>query len=255
MIKVQVIGDCHTARIQGQHINAHFGPLEKLTRFNPTIEQRNSKFINGTDIEVNFWGLAGYKCFGLDIPEDLNRNIISSSAEDTLNIPGKTDNTYLQFPYADVLDADLIMPWLGYVDCRNWIPKYNNADLVVTDYVESFLSSFPAKKFRFIEPFPQFKELNTHNYPSLPYEKKMKANQEFIESLSRISSEKGLMQPVSQSIVYDAVKSDYLDAQHARPGNEEYHKGTTIDALNYQYNEIVYKNLVEQIKYTVSQLF
>ena len=254
MIKVQVIGDCHTARIQGQHINAHLGPLEQLTNFNPVIEKKNSKRIDNTDIEVNFWGLAGYKCFGLDIPEDLNRNVLSSPAEDAIDIPGKSDNVQLQFLYADVLNADIIMPWLGYVDCRNWIPKYNNADLIVRDYVESFLASFPDKKIRFIEPFPQFKELNTHNYPSLPYERKMKADQEFRESLEKISNEKGLLAPIKQSIVYDAVGCDYLDKEHARIGNEEYHKGSIIDALAYSYNELVYKNLIEQIKDTVSKL-
>ena len=42
-VVVQVIGDCHTARIAGQHINAHLGPIEKLTRFNPVMEIKNSK--------------------------------------------------------------------------------------------------------------------------------------------------------------------------------------------------------------------
>lgn len=255
MIKVQVVGDCHAARIQGQHINAHLGPLDKLNRHNPTPEAKNSKFILGTDIEVNFWGYAGFKCFGIDLPENLNHNTMSSSAEDTIDIPGAVDGVDLTFPFAEIAEADLIMPWLGYVDCRNWIPKYKNADLVVDDYVNAFISLFPAKKFRFIEPFPQFQELNTYNYPSFPYDRKIEADKEFRENLARISSEKGLLSPVSQSIVYDAVGSSYLGKEHARKGNEEYHKGTTIDALKYEYNEVVYKNLVDHIKNTVSQLF
>jgi hypothetical protein len=45
--------------------------------------------------------------FWLDILEDINRNIISSPPEDTIDIPGISDNVDLFFPYKDILDADL----------------------------------------------------------------------------------------------------------------------------------------------------
>lgn len=254
-IVVQVIGDCHTARIAGQHINAHLGPLDKLTKYNPTTVVKNSKFLPNTNIEVNLWGLAGFKCFGIDIPETLNQDLVSSSAEDTFDIPGSVDNVNLKFKFSKILEADLIMPWLGYVDCRNWIPKYKNADLVVNDYVDGFVQTFPDKKYRFIEPFPQFQELNTYNYPSLDYDVKLQADKQFRDSLAKISKEKKILPPISQNIVYDAIGENTLRKEHARIGNEEYHKSTTIDALKFEYNEKVYNNLVDQIKKTVNLLF
>ncbi len=252
---VHVIGDCHTARIAGQHINAHLGPIEKLTRHYPSMEFKNSKFLLGTEIEVNFWGLAGYKCFGIDLPEDLNQNRFSSPAEDAIDIPGVVDGVDLTFEFSHILDADIIMPWLGYVDCRNWIPKYKNADLVVRDYVESFQNTFPDKKLRFIEPFPQFQELHTHNYPSLSYDVKLEADQQFRNALSNISAEKNLLPPIGQHVVYDAVGENTLHSEHARKGNKEYHNETTIDALRFEYNQKVYLNLSEEIKKTVDLLF
>lgn len=253
-IVVQVIGDCHTARIAGQHVNAHLGPIEELTRFNPPLEVKNSKFLKDTNIEVNFWGLAGFKCFGIDLPETLIQDPFSSNVEDAWDIPGVVDNVELKFKFSQVLKADIIMPWLGYVDCRNWIPKYKNADLVAKDYVDSFIQTFPNKKFRFIDPFPQFQELNTHNYPSIAYDLKIKADNEFRDALSKICKDKGFLPPITQDIVYDAVGERTLHKAHARIGNEEYHKSTTIDALKFEYNEKVYNNLVDQIKETVNLL-
>jgi len=254
-VVVQVIGDCHTARISGQHVNAHLGPIEKLTRFNPPLEIKNSKFLLGTNIEVNFWGLAGFKAFGIDLPETLIQDPFSSNVEDALDIPGVVDGIELKFKFSQVLESDIIMPWLGYVDCRNWIPKYNNADLVVKDYVESFMQTFPNKKFRFIDPFPQFQELNTHNYPSIAYDLKINADSEFRDALSKICKDKGFLPPITQDVVYNAVGERTLHKDHARIGNEEYHKSTTIDALKFEYNEKVYNNLVNQIKETVNLLF
>jgi hypothetical protein len=254
-IKVYVVGDCHTARIQGQHINAHLGPIDQLTANNPSIEKRNSKILVDSNIEVNFWGVAGFKCFGIDLQENVMQNTPSSPAEDTFDLPGLTDNIQLKFDFANILEADLIMPWMGYVDCRNWIPKYKNAELIVRDYVDAFHNVFPGKKLRFIEPFPQFQELHTYNYPSLSYDVKLEADQQFRDALSKISADRNLLPPIGQNVVYDAVGENTLHSGHARKGNKEYHNETTIDALRYEYNQKVYLNISEEIKKTVDLLF
>jgi hypothetical protein len=59
---------------------------------------------------------------------------------------------------------------------------------------------------------------------------------------------------LATQLYIDAVNCDYLAEEHARPGNQEYHKGTIIDALKPEHNEKVYNNLVAHIKDTVSQL-
>lgn len=263
-IKVFVIGDCHTSRIAGQHININGGfnyesveeqDRKSLTQVNrQKITLNDEKFIPNTNIQVEFWGYAGFKCFGLDLNESINQNMISSFAEDTFK-RDPYDDVKLQFEISKILEADLIMPWIGYVDCRNWIPKYGNAEMVVRDYVDSFLYCFPSKKIRFIEPFPQFEELNTHNYNSYPYDLKMQANNDFNKALTAICIEKGLLPPVSQSIVYKAVGANNLNESHARFGNLEIHKETKIDGLLPKYVDAVYKNLSEEIIETVNILF
>lgn len=266
-IKVQVIGDCQTARIQGQHINAHLGPIEKLTKNNPALEKKNSKFLVDSNIEVNFWGRAGYKCFGLDLVEDINLKILSSNAEDMIDanqlaplhpeypdLSGGSDGVELFFNISDVIDADLVMPFMGYVDCRNWIPKYNNAEQIVRDYVDAFIIEFPSKKIRFIEPFPQFKHVETYAYPMLNYESRAIAEKSFIALLRQVSEEHGLLPPVSQSIVYDAIGEEFLLSKHARPGGER-QKNTLVDGLLPEYNKKVYENLSREIKETVNLLF
>lgn len=266
-IKVQVIGDCQTARIQGQHINAHLGPIEKLTSVSPSKMYKNSKFLVDSNIEVNFWGRAGYKCFGLDLAEDINQNLISSKAEDAIDanelslqhpeyddLYGATDGVYLEFELSEINSADLIMPFIGYVDCRNWIPKYDNADQIVRDYVNTFITQFPSKKLRFIEPFPQFKHVETYAYPMLDYADRHAAEKSFIASLRDVSKEYGLLPPVTQSIVYDAIGEEFLLSKHARPGGEM-QKNTLVDGLLPEYNKKVYENLSKEIKETVNLLF
>lgn len=262
-IKVFVIGDCHTARVNGQHININAGfdyeAVEEQDRVSlntinrPRIVLDDEKFIPGTNIQVDFWGYAGLKCFGLDLDENINQNMISSMAEDTFK--RSVDEVNLQFELSKILEADLIMPWMGYIDCRNWIPKYGNAELVVRDYVNSFVKYFPSKKFRFIEPFPQFKELNTYGYTSYDYEVKMTANDEFNKFLEIACKENRLPPPLKQSFVYDAVGVNYLDETHCKFGDMEIHKGTKIDGLTPYYMNKVYQNLSKEIKRTVEVLF
>lgn len=262
-IKVFVVGDCHTSRVCGQHINANAGfnhesvaeqdRVSKYTIIRPEIILDDEKFIPNTNIQVDFWGYAGFKCFGLDIDENINQNTISSIAEDTFT--RFHDSVKLRFEISKILDADLIMPWLGYVDCRNWIPKYGNSELIVEDYVNCFVNSFSSKKVRFIEPFPQFDELNTYGYPSYPYDVRMQANNDFNKALDKFSKEKNLLPPVKQSMVYKSIGSDNLTVDYARNGSEEIYKGTKIDGLLPKYVDSVYKNLSQEIIETVNILF
>lgn len=254
-IKVFVVGDCHTARIYGQHINAHLDPIEDITSDYPSYEQKHSKLLIGTNIEVNFWGYPGFKCFGMDLQENIFQNTLSTETEDGYDLPGITDNIEFRFGISRIKEADLIMPWLGYVDCRNWLPKYKNTKMVVSEYVQSFSMLFPDKKIRYIEPFPQFKDLNTHGYFDQPYDTKLEYDKEFRGYLSEYSKEYNYLPPISQDIVYSAVKSEILSAEFCREGNQDIHKGTTLDALKFEYNKLVYQNLSEEIKKTVDQLF
>jgi hypothetical protein len=208
--------------------------------------------IKDTDIELKMWGMSGYKCWDTDFAKHHEEGTIASPPEDLPDFPGITDGLKDQFKFSEVKTGDLIMPWMGYIDCRNYIPKYDDAKEVVERYVENTLNFFEGSKVRFIEPFPQFHILGTHNYPeSYSYEEKTKANYLFIEYLHEYSSKAGLMEPVSQSLVYEAIGTNQLTKRYAKQGGE-YHEYTLIDALRAEDNKKIYDALIPKIVETVS---
>jgi hypothetical protein len=244
--KVYIVGDCHTARVYSHHIMANvaknfFGPAG----------WHKDRTIGDTNISLKMWGLSGYKCWGTDFNEYDNKNMLCSPQEDIPELPPITDNLIDKFSFSEIKSADIVMPWMGYIDCRNFLPKYNNTEEVVKNYVEDSLSFFKESYIRFIEPFPQFEDLGTHNYPdTYSYELKNKQNEIFIEMLHKYSKKHGLMDPVSQSIVYDAVEDTMLKKRHVRLGGD-YQDYTLLDALRPEYNKKIYLNLIPEIQKTV----
>jgi hypothetical protein len=244
--KVYIFGDCHTARIYSHHIIANV----TKNYFAPGGWNKD-RTIGDTDINLKMWGLSGYKCWGTDFNEYHNSNTLCSPQEDLPELPPITDNLIDQFSFSEIKSADIVMPWLGYIDCRNWLPKYKNTEEVVKNYVENTISFFKESEIRFIEPFPQFEELGTQNYPeTYRYDLKNEQNDIFIEMLHKYSKKHGLMAPVSQSIVYDAVEDTRLGKRHVRLGGE-YQNYTLLDALRPEYNKKIYLSLIPEIQKTV----
>lgn len=249
MSKVYVIGDCQTARVYSHHL------LENAGRnFIKPATWTDDKTIKDTDIELRMWGLSGYKCWDADFSKDHNEGTMSSPTEDVPDLAPITDNLMEMLPFSSIKGSDIIMPWMGYIDCRNYLPKYNNAEEVVKNYVEETLRFFDGTNVRFIEPFPQFDVLGTHNYlEAYSYEVKAHQSNMFIELLHQYSDKAGLMPPVSQSIVYDAVGEKRLTKKHAKQGGE-YHDFTLLDGLKPEYNKKVYFNLIKEIQRAVDIL-
>jgi hypothetical protein len=244
--KVYIVGDCHTARVYSHHIISNIN--KNFVR--PSV-WNNDREIGESNINLKMWGLSGYKCWGTDFNEYHNNNMLSSPSEDIPDLAPITDNLLDKFPFSEIKSADIVMPWMGYIDCRNFLPKYNNTEEVVRNYVENSISFFKGSYIRFIEPFPQFEELGTHNYPDpYSYDLKTKQNDIFIEMLHKYSKKHGLMDPVSQSVVYDAVEDTKLTKRHVRQGGE-YQDYTLLDALRPEYNKKIYLNLVPEIQKTV----
>jgi hypothetical protein len=246
MSKVYIIGDCHTARVYSHHINSNIHKNYLGVRL-----WAENNTIGETDIELKMWGLAGYKCWGMDLNKNNIENTLSSSAEDMIDIVNFSDNLKNEFGFSEVKEADVIMPWIGYIDCRNYLPKHKNVEDLVKKYVEDTLSFFKGSNVRFIEPFPQFDFLGTHNYiETYNYKEKIYWNNLFIKYLHKYSDLAGLMKPVSQSIVYKALETDKIDRKFARLGGEV-HNYTLIDGLKSEYNYKVYQALIPEIKETL----
>ena len=176
---IYLIGDCHAVRVL-QH-----------GRHNAISNQAN----------ITIWGRAGLSCWHLDIDGMRDNGHISSPLETEICRD-------LEIGFDNVKDDGLIMPWVGYVDIRQFLPKYKDASIVVKKYVDDFRSAYPNSKLKFIEPLPQFTEMLMKYEgfnPYYSYEERLEQNHNFITELRLYCKEVGLPEPVSQQKIYDIV--------------------------------------------------
>ena len=249
MIKVSVVGDCHSARMFAHHIMAN----ARKNFVRPTV-WLNDRTIDKTEISLSFWGMSGYKCWDLEYQKHYDDKTSSSPAEDIPHLSPLTDGILHMYSFSEVKDSDIVMPWLGYIDCRNYLPKYKNAEEVAKKYFYETLSFFNESQIRFIEPFPQFEMLGTENYhENYTHSERTEQGEIFIKTLHDLSMENGLLPPISQSIVYDALETDKLIKKFAKQGGE-YHNYTLLDALRSEDNRKVYDKLIPEIISTVELL-
>ena len=224
MKKVFIFGDCHTARIW-----EHYSPRD-------------------CPVNLKMWGLAGTRIWDLPnrLPKAIKENLESSGVEAAT----KQIEFEPKVKFEEYLDSNLIMPWLGYVDIRQFLSKYNNADEVAKIYVETILNIFKDKKIRFIEPLPQFTEMLLKHEgisPSYEYEDRLKQNNLFIESLRKYSDEAGLMGPILQKGIYETVGHNEFTPEmtHTKAPHP-------VDGLKDEYNEKIYEFFIGEIINTLN---
>mgnify|MGYP003332930572 FL=1 len=112
--------------------------------------------------------------------------------------PGRSAYNFNYNNYPNMLDWNhknsLIIPWLGYIDIKNWLPqkKLNNkksAKEVVEDYVNKTLNAFPNAKILFMEPLPQFIMFiqngwaNPKSDPNIDFEERYEQHYKFLDEL------------------------------------------------------------------------
>jgi hypothetical protein len=180
MNKVYLIGDCHSARV--------------LEHWDP----------NNCPVDFKAWGKAGQKAWDINFYEKYKDNEMSSGTE--------TEPYYVNYDlkmgFNEIKDGGLILLWIGYVDCRQLIPRYKNTEECVSHYVKHSLEYFKDFKVRFIEPLPQFTEMLLKYEgisPSYTYEERLKYNKEFCELLTKYSNEYGLDKVITQDQIFKAV--------------------------------------------------
>jgi hypothetical protein len=222
MKKVNIIGDCHAARI--------------LEHWNPKT----------CPVDLKVWGKAGFKAYDLNIKElheyDEPSSGIESFNDNILQTFRKHEDTILNFQ--NIKNGELIMPWAGYVDIRQFLPKYKNADLIVKKYVEEFINFYDKSVIRFIEPLPQFTEMLLKYegiHPSYSYEERLEQNRIFIDSLRKYSEEYGLQKPISQEEIYKAVGVQEFTTD-LTPQNGSH----PVDALTPNYMNKIYNLFIEE---------
>lgn len=216
MTKVQIIGDCHTARIM-----EHWDPAE-------------------TDIDYHFWGKAGTKIFDLNFRELLRVDEVSSSVEVCRNI------NHLGIPFSEITDEGLVLVWLGYIDVRQYLPKYKNADEIAKRYVDLVKDYFKNARVKLIEPLPQFYEMILKYEgisPSYTYEERQEQNNLFLASLEKYRIEAGFEESIRQQAILDAVGVERFDVTMTH--NDAPHP---VDGLKPELNRKVYDLFESEIK-------
>jgi len=137
--------------------------------------------------------------------------------------PGASAYSFQYYDYEHMSiwnnEKENIVPFLGYVDIRNYLPRYKNTDDVVKMYIEKTLKQFDKANVVFMEPLPQFITyiingwvLNSSD-PDIDFETRYEYHYEFIESLKKQSRYYGLQDPISS---IDIMKTDMIEP-HMQP--------------------------------------
>jgi hypothetical protein len=220
MKKVTLIGDCHTARI--------------LEHWNPET----------CPVQFQAWGRGGSSAWFFE-PEVWAENMEKSSSTETENVHG-VDRRSLFLNFDEIKDQDLILVWLGYVDIRQYLGKYKDADFTAERMVERFVSYFKNTKIRFIEPLPQFTEmLMKHDelHDQFTYEERLEQNKQFVESLNKYCKKYNLEKPITQQQICNALGFEFKDFT---PDKTPQNRPHPIDSLEQNYMSHVYDLIISE---------
>jgi hypothetical protein len=205
MKKAIFVGDCHLARVYEYH------------------DETNCP------IDIKFWGLAGLKVFNLDFFELEKNKKVSSGTE-----IGNKDAIIFE----PIEDETLVILWIGYVDIRQYLPKYNNAKELVKNYVDNAIKYFKNCKILFIEPLPQFDKMYLKYEgisPSYTYEERETQNKLFNKYLDEYLNELGLTKSVKQEKLFNVLGVKQLDENVLRKIAPH-----PVDSLSEEYNKKLY---------------
>ena len=204
MKKILIIGDSHTQKLgycindiiiqnQDRHRyiyseNNYTSCLKEDESIYSIIKDSLYQY-KGLDIEIMVSGHPGRSALNFDY-----ENFASGTQKELSILYNKKDT--------------IIMPWLGYIDIKNWLPQkklnnYKNVEEVVKIYVDNTLKKFNKAQVIFIEPLPQFICFVTARWeslisdPGIEFEERHEQHLFFIKALKKYCLEIGLSKPIS----------------------------------------------------------
>ncbi len=216
MKNVYLIGDCHLARV-----SEHFDKEE-------------------SEINMVFWGKAAKSIYNIDFKKMYEENELSSGKEEQ-----KFQNDGV-IPFSEIKDDGILFSWLGYVDVRTFLTKYNDADAVAKKYIDDLVTNFPNSKIIIIEPLPQFTEMLLKYdgiSPSYTYEDRLKQNKLFLESMHKYAELAGIKKFITQKEIYDAI-----DAKELTPEMTHNKAPHPVDGLDDIYNKKIFELFYKKAK-------
>lgn len=154
--------------------------------------------------DVNFipWSKAGLKMHGFNMDSLRQTDEISSGVEiqRTVNHIGQ--------PISIIKDDGVLVIWVGYVDIRTFLSRYENADETVKNFIDDIKNNFPNSKVVIIEPLPQFTEMLLKHEGISPYythEQRLNQNRQVLDSLHKYAKEAGYEIVITQQDILDAL--------------------------------------------------
>lgn len=204
---VYVIGDCHTSRVQ-----EHYFPEKSLVNF-------------------VFWGKASKKIWSLDFKQMTIENDLSSGKEIQMNGDGITG-------FSEVKDDGIVFSWLGYVDIRTFLTKYDNSEKIVKRYINQLKKHFKNSKVYIIEPLPQFTEMLLKYDGISPYfthEERLEQNKKFLKYLHRYCKKNNYEIIITQKDILEC-----LGVRELTPSMTHNLAPHPVDGLQTQYSKKIY---------------
>lgn len=188
MKTVNLIGDCHSTRVW-QWWDPETCP-----------------------VDFKAWGKAGLKAWSF-YPENMEQeNEQSSGIETVSQYVEQPQGEFWVKPFGEFKNPDLVMIWVGYVDIRQWMPKYeileHNSKDVVRGFLDRVREYYKESTIQLIEPLPQFTEMHLKHEgisPSYTYEERQSINKLFVDTLNEYAVEHNMLTPVTQQEIKNAI--------------------------------------------------
>lgn len=215
MNKVYLIGDCHLSRV-------------------------SEHYDNDSEIQMVFWGKAAKKIWDLDFSKMYEEPELSSGKETQM---AENDGV---IPFSNIKDDGLLFAWLGYVDVRTFLSRYDNADATAKKYIDQLTSTFKNSRIVIIEPLPQFTEMLLKHEGISPYythEERLEQNKKFLTSLHMYAKEAGITDFIYQSEILEC-----LGVRELTPSMTHTKAPHPVDGLKDEFNSKILDLFISKAK-------
>lgn len=210
MKSIYIIGDSHAGRMSNIAFDVVQSEQNKNTKYSTCSSNYYDKVLDHIDGGGNEIFHTMMSSLFYIKNNDIKLTIASTPGRSALNFD------YDFYDYMQYWDSEesIIMPWLGYIDIKNWLPQkslknYKGVDEVVDIYVEKTLKKFKNSEIIFINPMPQFEVIiaarwaNFLSDPAIEFEERHTMHLEFISKLNQKIISKGLKNPIDISEILD----------------------------------------------------
>jgi hypothetical protein len=112
--------------------------------------------------------------------------------------------------WRDMKDDGVSVFWLGYVDAKNYLHKYKNAEELALNYIKSIKENFPLSEIILVEPHPQFVDnifLSTEKLPVVEYKERKEQNDLLCEALNKYAKIFDINKVITQKEMLDFTQN------------------------------------------------